>query len=66
MHFEVTVYAYVYIFMGMMIDASGDWPVSWIATLFLDCGDCTEKFYIHTPSVLVEEVSKLRLGCRNL
>ena len=24
MHFEVTVYAYVYIFMGMMIDASGD------------------------------------------
>ena len=60
------MYVYVYMFMGMMIDAGGDWPVSWIAALFLDCGDCAGKLYIHTPSLSVEEVSKLMLGCHNL
>ena len=29
-------------------------------------GDCAGKLYIHTPSLSVEEVSKLMLGCRNL
>ena len=66
MHFQVTMYLYVYMFIGMMIDAGGDWVVSWIGALFLDCVDCVGEVYTHTPSLWGEEVTKLMLGCCNL